>query len=324
MTRLRVTILCVLLLAGQVHGAAQPTSSSTPITVDEFVSELDALMVALSNASPADASALTAGVPLRWRVKTGTHEIAVDGTWIIHAVRNAAATPADWSDRRQQIAARIAVIRAHAADRADAAALDTTRQHARSVVGSVLERREFQQRGKSWLEALQQDIAEWFRRMLERVGGSGVGSRQTAIVLAWIAAVAAFAGLAIWLARVLDKPRHGVPLGLPRRLPPRVSAGEWTARALAAFRAGDTREATRCAYHAGIRRVEEEGGWRVDHARTPREYLRLLRPSDSRRMPLEELTKRFEQVWYGNRAISEGDARSLLGSLEKLGCLAAD
>ena len=319
-----MTFLCVLLLAGQVHGAAQSTPSSRVVTVDEFVSELDALTAALSNASPADASALTAGVPLRWRVNTGTTEITVDGTWIIHAVRDAAATPADWSDRRKQIAARIGRIRVHATDRADAAPLETTRQHARSAVGTVLERREFRQHGESWLEALQQDIAEWFRRVLARLGASELASRQMAIVFAWIAAIAAFAGLAIWLARVLDKPRHGVRLGLPRRLPPRVSAIEWTSRALAAFRAGDMREATRCAYHAGIRRVEEEGGWRLDHSRTPREYLPLLRPNDSRRMPVEELTKRFEQVWYGNRTISEGDTRSLLANLEKLGCLAAD
>lgn len=319
-----MTFLCVLLLAGQVHGAAQATSPSRIVTVGEFVSELDALTAALSNASPADASALTAGVPLRWRVNTGTTEITVDGTWIIHAVRDAAAAPADWTERRNRIAARIAQIRVHAADHTDAKALETTRQHARSAVGTVLERREFRERGESWLEALQRAIAEWFRRVLARLGASELASHQAAIVLAWIAAVAAFAGLAIWLARVLDKPRQGVRLGLPRRLPPRVSAIEWTSRALAAFRAGDMREATRCAYHAGIRRVEEEGGWRVDHARTPREYLPLLRPNDSRRMPVEELTKRFEQVWYGNRTMSEGDTRSLLANLEKLGCLAAD
>ena len=160
--------------------------------------------------------------------------------------------------------------------------------------------------------------------MLARVGASGLASQQTAVVLAWIAAVAAFAGLAIWLARVLDKPRHAPGLGLARRMAPRVSAREWTARALAAFRAGDTREATRCAYNAGIRRVEEEGGWRIDHARTPREYLPLLRPNDSRRLPVEELTRRFEQAWYGNRTVSEADTRALFANLEKLGCRAAE
>jgi hypothetical protein len=321
---LRVTFLCVLLLAAQVHGGAQSTPASTPLTVAEFVSALDTLTAALSDASPADADALIARVPLRWRVNTGAHAIAVDGTWIIHALRDAAANPADWTDRRKQIASRIAEIRAHAADRGRGDGLDTTREHARSAVASVLERQEFRQRGESWLEALQQDIAEWFRRILARVGASELASRRTAIVLAWIAALAAFAGLAVWLARVLGKPRQGAGLGLARRMAPRVSAREWTSRALAAFRGGDMREATRCAYNAGIRRVEEEGGWRIDHARTPREYLPLLRPNDSRRLPVEELTKRFEQVWYGNRTTSEADTRSLFAHLEKLGCRAAE
>jgi hypothetical protein len=193
----------------------------------------------------------------------------------------------------------------------------------RSAVGSVLVRREFQREKESWLSELSQRMGAWLRSLLERLGASGLATRQSAIVLAWIAALAAFAGLAIWLARVLDTPRHGRALGLTRTLMPRVSAREWTARALAAFRAGDTREAIRCAYNAAIRRVEEEGGWRVDLARTPREYLTLLRSNDSRRTPVKELTEQFERVWYGNLTISEGDIRSLMTNLEKLGCLPA-
>ena len=320
---MRAIFLCVFLLTVQVHGAAQSASSTAAMSVSEFVSELDGLTAELSNASPSDASTLAERVPLRWRVKTGSNEIAVDGTWIVHAMRDAAAAPADWTDRRKQILARIAGIRAHAADRAGADSLSATRQEVRSTVGSVLERREFQRERESWLSGLSQRIGAWLRSLLERLGVSGLATRRSAIVLAWLAALAALAGLAIWLARVLDQPRHGRALGLARTLMHRVSAREWTSGALAAFRAGDTREAIRCAYNAAIRRVEEEGGWRIDLARTPREYLALLRSNDSRRAPVKELTEQFERVWYGNRTVSEGDIRSLMTNLEKLGCLPA-
>ena len=93
--------------------------------------------------------------------------------------------------------------------------------------------------------------------------------------------------------------------------------------ALNAFGAGHRREGTRFAYNAAIRKVEEEGGWRIDETRTPREYLPLLRSNDSRRAPVKEVTEQFERVWYGNRAVSEEDIRSLKTNLEKLGCPAA-
>ena len=317
---MRAILLCVFLLAGQLHAAAGQSSS---IPVSEFVSELDTLTTALSTASASDAGALAARVPLRWRVNTGADEIAVDGTWIIHAARDAASSPDKWPERRKQIVARLIEIRAHAAERADAGSLTSTRESVRSTVGTVLERGEFQQGGESWLSVLSQRVGDWLRRLLERVGASGLATRQSAEVLAWIAAVAAFAGLGIWLARFLDRPRHGAAMGLARTQTPRLSAREWTSRAMGALSAGDTREATRCAYNAAIRRVEEEGGWRIDHARTPREYLPLLGAHDARRGPVRELTEQFERVWYGNRTASADEVRSVMSNLEKLGCLAA-
>jgi hypothetical protein len=247
----------------------------------------------------------------------------VDGTWIIHAARDAASSPDKWPERRKQIVARLIEIRAHAAERADARSLTSTRESVRSTVGTVLERGEFQQGGESWLSLLSQRVGDWLRRLLERVGASGLATRQSAEVLAWIAAVAAFAGLGIWLARFLDRPRHGAAMGLVRTQTPRLSAREWTSRAMGALSAGDTREATRCAYNAAIRRVEEEGGWRIDHARTPREYLPLLGAHDARRGPVRELTEQFERAWYGNRTASADEVRSVMSNLEKLGCLAA-
>jgi hypothetical protein len=59
----------------------------------------------------------------------------------------------------------------------------------------------------------------------------------------------------------------------------------------------------------------------VDDARTPREYLPLLRANDSHRPLLVDLTRRFEHIWYGNRPVQPDDASRVTAHLEELGCL---
>ena len=77
----------------------------------------------------------------------------------------------------------------------------------------------------------------------------------------------------------------------------------------------------RCAYNGALRRLEDDGVWRIDQARTPREYVRMLPAGDTRGPALRELTALFEQVWYGNRAIDVDAAGRVGVSLESLGCL---
>jgi hypothetical protein len=67
--------------------------------------------------------------------------------------------------------------------------------------------------------------------------------------------------------------------------------------------------------------LEEEGALRGDETRTPREFLRLLPETHRRRGLLADVTRRFEEIWYGARHPTEEDRRSLLARLEELGCL---
>jgi len=92
-------------------------------------------------------------------------------------------------------------------------------------------------------------------------------------------------------------------------------------RIFGASSAGDLREAVRCGFHAAVRRLEEQGSWSVDDARTPREYMRLLHGDDPRRTMFGDLTRRFEQVWYGHRSATGEDVRHIAAHLERLGCL---
>lgn len=83
----------------------------------------------------------------------------------------------------------------------------------------------------------------------------------------------------------------------------------WLDDAQRAAAAGAWRDAIHCAYWAAIARLESKRVWPADRARTPREYLALVRVEDPRRAGLAALTGSFERVWYGGREAGEGDYR---------------
>jgi hypothetical protein len=118
-----------------------------------------------------------------------------------------------------------------------------------------------------------------------------------------------------WLWRMRLPPSASRSLAIA--VVPRLTSREWAAKARAALRDGDAREAIRCGYHAVLFRLEEQGVWRVDESRTPREYLSLLKAQDARHAALVDLTREFEQVWYAARP---ADGRGLLERLEVFGC----
>jgi hypothetical protein len=47
----------------------------------------------------------------------------------------------------------------------------------------------------------------------------------------------------------------------------------------------------------------------------------MLEAGDRRRPLMLDLTQRFEQIWYGNRAVSADDTPRVTAHLETLGCL---
>jgi hypothetical protein len=246
----------------------------------------------------------------------------VDGTWLIHQLQAAShAQAATWPPRRTSIQKRLAAMRAQAAGALGAPAPDDVAPRLNSAAAEILKGREFQQPSHRWLEALQNRIAQAIQALLDQLGAGRLPRQQLAIVLAWIVAVAAFAGLGIWLVRSLGSATERVPLGLSRTQPRRISAREWALRAVSAARAGDFREAVRCGYTAAVKKLEEQGAWRIDDSRTPREYLQLLGRDDERRPPVQRLTEQFEEVWYGNRPVHQDDLRGVGSILEQLGCL---
>ena len=55
------------------------------------------------------------------------------------------------------------------------------------------------------------------------------------------------------------------------------------------------------AYLAAIHRLQDLKFWRVDPARTHREYLRMVRREQPEHEPLALPHRQFELTWYGSR-----------------------
>jgi hypothetical protein len=305
-----------------VGAQAVDATQITGVARSQFPSHLEALGVEIAAIGrAADAPALAARIPESWRVVEGDERVDVSARWLIAALVAAPAKPEVWPATRAALLRRLEGV-AHEAGSAGDASRARSRAQARAEVEAILASGEFQQSAASrWREQIQERVGKWFEDLLGRFGAGRGAARGTALVFAWAAAIAALIGLGYWLARTIAEHPRGAALDLGSGALARPRARDLALRALAAARLGQTRDAVRCAYNAALVRLEEQGVWRIDDARTPREYLPMLPAADSRHPVMLDLTRRFEQIWYGNRAAADDDARRVTDHLETLGCL---
>jgi len=296
-------------------------TTNDPLDITGFVAELDRIAAAVMATDAAGREELKTRVPERWVIREASVQFDVPTDWIAAPLQAAARSPSSWPYLRAKLLARIASVRTEALS-LDARPVAPDRQVPRATLQEVLARPEFAgRRSATWIKLLRDQVSEWLIKFWQRMGGERLGRRTTAIAFAWIAALAALAVLSWWLVSVLVRTSPGSRLDIPPAQSRRLSARAW---ALQAVSASDPREAARYAYHAGVRRLEEEGAWRVDDARTPREYLRLLPSGHGRRTILADMTNRFEQIWYGGRKATADDMQQAIAGLKDLGCLPAD
>ncbi len=195
---------------------------------------------------------------------------------------------------------------------------DTTQ--ARKTLASILAKSEFNHVRQPSLWELWRDILlRWLDERLRRLLGAGGGSDWLTRITFTACILLVCGGLLGWFARQVK--RQGLLLPSPERSPVAPSATDWEkwlsdAKQSAAL--GLWREAVHGVYWAAISRLESRGLWPADRARTPREYLRLLTPEDSKRADLAALTRAFEPIWYGNQRAAERDFQNACALLEKL------
>lgn len=321
-SRIAFALVTALLGATSVSAQSAGARSIEGVPRIQYLSDirtLSAKIAALEDAAGAPAIAQT--LPKKWIVVDGGERVDVSAEWVIAGLTEAAAKPGTWPATRSVLVRRLTSMGDEIQSAGDAS-LAPARAQARTAIETILAQSEFQQSAASkWRDSLQERVGKWFEELMARFGSGSGATRGTALMFAWAAALAALIGLGFWAARTIaDRPR-GALLDLGASAAARPRARELALRAVAAVRAGDTREAVRCAYGAALVRLEEQGVWRIDDARTPREYLPLLAATDGRHSAVVDLTRRFEQIWYGNRAAGADDARHVTDHLEALGCL---
>jgi hypothetical protein len=187
---------------------------------------------------------------------------------------------------------------------------------------TILRQRQFRQvGGQNASELLKQWAFGMLKKILSRIFKDPAQVVLGSKIIAWTLCilVAGFILLRLYRWAMRERPPEAVREVIPFA-PSSQGWRDWLRQARAAVERGELREAVHAAYWAAISHLESSGAWRPDRARTPREYLRLMKPSDPALLLLADLTRDFEVVWYGNHPPALTEWESFLAKVERIGC----
>jgi hypothetical protein len=192
---------------------------------------------------------------------------------------------------------------------------------ARAAADAVLRRPEFQTKaGPTWWERKKAQWLGWLMRLFDGLSEFGANRPLLAPILEWMLFGGAAVGLVVFLIRATARQRRRVALSAGA-----VQAAAWDREAtdwaqMAAAHAGreEWREAVHCLYWSAIVLLESRRAWRHNPSRTPREYVRLLRPGSAQQQGLRGLTQIFERVWYGFGEADRARYQQALAEYERL------
>ena len=307
-----LTFLCgaVLLLA------ASMSADNPALSAAEYVRQLQELRQALdSKTSSTQAETLASALPKEWIIDAQGRRFTVSTAIVAGDLQDYAKKPD--SSKLDAIRAEIDLL-ASDASAMTAAQADSSGDRAR--LAAILARPEFHRvHGETWLDRLKRQAKELLARLFGRLMTSSAFPVASRIVV-WGLVVLAVALLGFWFARAYRESNvytniSGVPGAISEK-PWR----DWKTEALIAAQQQRWRDAIHLYYWAAISFLEEQGLWRPDRGRTPREYLRLLPREDAHSVPLAELTRNFETVWYGDETANEQKALAVQALVEKVGC----
>jgi Domain of unknown function (DUF4129) len=192
---------------------------------------------------------------------------------------------------------------------------------ARDRLNRILSAHEFGRvRGPTELELIEARIRDWLNKKLDKLFPSAPDLDQLGQIFVWIVIAVVSSILAVWLyrqsrERLLDTPKEITPF-----VPSAKGWRTWLAEAREKADLGEWRDAIHLGFWAAVSRLESDGVWRPDKARTPREYLHAIPSASANKPSFAAATKTFEAAWYGGRPASAGDFDRFLAELEKLGC----
>jgi hypothetical protein len=342
--RLICAALSLALLLGFMVPAAcaskQSSTADSVVTLEQYELELDRLSSTISKMDDHlnGIDAILDSLPSKWIVTTGSTQFEVSSEWVSGSLKNleSAANQKEKKKDREELASQIKEMRSEAENLAGAAQI-SDESGARAKLNSILSAREFQgmKSGETWLGRMWDQVKRWVSWVLEKTIGRLLESEPARKVVLWLLIGGVFLIIAVWVVRILTRMSRTEALRVDGAFPRGRNWREWAQEALAAARAADYRTALHAAYWAGVYRLADSGAWKLDRARTPREYLRLLKNPPGRQANLSSaepaaeagrvsalaaLTRSMESSWYGYNPATQQDFDSAVDQLETLGC----
>lgn len=152
-------------------------------------------------------------------------------------------------------------------------------------------------------------LYQWIDRLFYKIGRIGTKAPWLGTAAECFFFGATAVGLLFFLRRNFQRQRLAASLRVAQagQAAWDREATDWADLAEKAAAAGEWREAVHCLYWAAIVQLEGRRLWRHNPARTPREYVRLLKPGTVQRESLGGLTGLLERVWYGLRPAASED-----------------
>ncbi|HET9481702.1 MAG TPA: DUF4129 domain-containing protein [Candidatus Polarisedimenticolia bacterium] len=318
MKSLRAAALALLIGYLPASAASAPDDG---IGLEQYIGTLETLLELIPD-PPAPAERITraaAGLPDELRVRYDGRTIRAPVAGVRDALIEASASGLPASDL-DRIRAHLGTMLLEARAALQSRPPDLSGPQAR--LDTILARPEFGGgAGSDWFGALRSSVSDWMARLMKRIFGDSSDAGSLLLeTAAWAGVAVLLAAAVVWTARMAGRPRPSGSIVADARDDALEGSRDWAELAAREAGAGRHRDAVRCAWWAAVRRLEEAGAWRVDRARTHREYLRLLPDEDGMRPAMREVTDLFEQVWYGGRPATQDDSRRTLMQLRSLGC----
>jgi len=309
----------------RLHISLPDNTSSTQqsfSSVEAFVQSLKQVRVSIVDAdnSPKQLGAVLSSLSTNWNVQTPEGNCRIDSAPLrdnlASAIRNSNSRVASRTEAIEWIDDLTAQLENYpTSSRID-------RNQATATLQKILKEREFGgSTRQSTLDSIRERINHYIERFLqdlvERMGRHPIGAK----LILWLILAISAAWLVTALVRLWQRRVKIHQAWVPASVVPRLSAQEWVRLGREASDRGDFREAIHCVYWAGIVHLQTNGLLTEDLSRTPREYLRdLAGPKASeKQLPLRQLTKQLERIWYGLFPAGSDDFQGCMRDLRDLG-----
>jgi len=317
-------LLVATLASGALARQVPGNDLSAPLDLLGYASELGRWSLSANRLRehPQEAAALRKQLPDHWLVAVEEQHFQVSTEWLGAALDRLSADPQLAADVSQEMSTRLESMLRDSQSLARNPGPKSS--VARAKLDEILKRREYRSvRNASQAQGIWDQLADWTWKFINRLfSGVGAHPKVTRILLWGVVIALGMASLG-WLIYSLANISFANLSFRRLQVPVQAAApaGSWqelVRQARTAAANGEYRHAVRIIYGAAVRRIEETGTWRVDPARTHREFVRLLPANSPQRPPLAAIATCYERVWYGQVDASAVDYDAVLAELERL------